>query len=252
MILSYGIPAAVIDAGQQTMPAATYDATDNASAMEAIAAAVAAEGGVFFFDGQGRPTFLDRQRQYTAANTVTFTDGSTSSTRIKYTPDMRAPSDIVRILNDVTVTRTDGVAQNAVDDASRSHFFRKSANYNLDLLTDEEALDRASYIVAKYKDARVRFDALSLMPQGDDNAWPHALGTDLGDLVTVERTPATTPSTLPSQTTVRECFVEGIEHRVAPGSWETNLQLSPAEWAQDAAFHLDASQLDAVNAVLAY
>lgn len=257
-VLSYGVPATALDAGQSTIQQVVVAAADTASALSQIQDAETAEAGTFYFDGTGKPTFKDRHTRYGATSLVTFTDGDVSGAgrdrdpvdKLPYqvlTPDF----DVTKVINDVTVTATGGIAQNAVDDASVGRFFRRSRSLSLPLTTDVDALERANYELFLHSQPSLRFDTLMVRPQGHPNTWPYALGLELGDCVTVVRTPQTTPA-VESQTITRQCFVEAVEHHVDPNVWETTFQLSPAEF-ELSAFILDEAALDAAaNARLVY
>jgi hypothetical protein len=160
-----------------------------------------------------------------------------------YYQDLTPDFDAARILNDVTVTATPGGApQNASDAQSQLRFLRRSLALTPPLMSDSDAAGQAAYELALHKDARLRLAQLTLKPQGQDAAWPHALGREISDLIRVSRNPSTLWSAASGQVT-RPCFVESIQHDIKPGEWLTTFQLSPADlyagWLT-----LDTAQLD--------
>lgn len=249
-MLSYGTPTTVIAAGRTAVAEAVIEVTANTSALAHIQEVVAAERGVFFIDGQGRAVFQDRHDRYGATSIVTFTDGPTSATRLPY-QDLHPDFDVDRIVNEVTVTRDGGVAQTASDGRSRTIYFRRSLSLTPPLLTDAEALDQALFEVTLRKDAALRFDQITVRPEGNMGTWPYALGLELGDKVTVERTPGSFDA-ITAETISQQCFVEAVEHAASPAMWETRFQLSPAD-RYDQFFALGSAVLaDSASATLAY
>lgn len=249
--LSFAAPLTSIDTGWATVQAVTIAATDNVSALQHIQAIAAADPGTFFVDGSGNLVFQDRHHRYNTASQVTFTDGSTSSSRLPY-QQLLPSMDVTRVVNEVTVTATPGgVTQTADDGVSQKQNFRRTLALSPPLVTDAAAADLSQYELWLHKTPLLRFDALTVMPQGNSSTWPHALGRELGDKVTVERTPATRPA-VTSETITRQVFIEAIHHTGTPGSWQTSYQLSPAD-VFGAFFTLDTANLDsALDAALAY
>lgn len=240
--LSYNPPTTLIDAGRSLVQAVTLDITSQTDALQHIQAMAAAERGIFFIDGQGRSVFHDRAHRFNQASSGTFVDVQSSPAGIYY-QDLTPDFDAARILNDVTVTATPGGApQNASDAQSQLRFLRRSLALTPPLMSDSDAAGQAAYELALHKDARLRLAQLTLKPQGQDAAWPHALGREISDLIRVSRNPSTLWSAASGQVT-RPCFVESIQHDIKPGEWLTTFQLSPADlyagWLT-----LDTAQLD--------
>lgn len=238
--LSYNPPTTIIDTGRSLIQAATLPA--GTTALSHIQAMAAAERGIFFIDGQGRAVFHDRAHRFNTTNVGTFVDAASTPSGIYYkdlTPDL----DTARVFNDVTVTATPGgTAQNAIDAISQTRYLRRSMVLTPPLTTDRDALDQASFELALRKDARLRFQQLVIKPQGQDAAWPHALGREISDKIMVQRSPAT-PKQYSTEQINQPCFIESIQHDINPGEWTTTFQLSPADlytgW-----FTLGTAQLD--------
>lgn len=242
-VLSYGIPETVIDAGRSLVQAVTFEEGSGQSALAHIQEVAAAERGLFFIDAQGRAVFQDRFARYGAVSAVTFTDNliSLSSTRLQYR-DLLPEFDVEQLANEVIVTRTGGTPQTARDTASIARYGRRTLTLSLPLTTDEEALDRAAFELTLRKEPRLEFTRLTVKPQAQPAAWPFALGLELGDRVTIERTPDSVASIVP-ETINREGFVEAIQHDLTPNEWITSFQLSPAD-AYGRFWALSSSALD--------
>lgn len=251
-ILSYTTPETVIDTGQTTVAAVTIDEGSNTSALSHIQEVVAAERGMFFIDGQGRAVFQDRTSRYGAASAVTFTDdlATLSASRLKY-QELAPDFSIEQVKNEVIVTRTGGIPQTATDVPSITHFRRRTMALDLALTTDTEALARAQFELSLRKDPRLEFTNLSVKPQAQDAAWPFALGLELSNMVTVERTPDSVDA-ITVETIDRDTFIEAVEHAASPSEWKTSYQLSPADLFTQF-FILGTAELDSeASAVLAY
>lgn len=241
-VLSYNPPTTIIDTGRSQVQAVTLAVSSNTSALSHIQAMANAERGIFFIDGQGRAVFHDRAHRFNTSSVGTFVDATSTPSGIYYY-DLVPDLDTARVFNDITVTATPGgTAQNAVDAASQVNYLRRSMSLSPPLTTDGDALNQASYELALRKDARLRFQQLVLKPQGQDAAWPHALGREISDKILVQRSPATRAAYSTGQIN-QSCFVEAIQHDFKPGEWTTTFQLSPADlytgW-----FTLGTAQLD--------
>lgn len=220
-------PLQTLDTGQTQIPAATWALTDAKTALSAIQDAASSELGVFFIDGSGYAIFHDRQHRLKLTTpSVTFTDASTSASRLNY--ETIAPSyDLDHLYNDVQVTRNGGTTQQVTDATSITSNLRHSLPEAPYLTTDAEALSMATYLLATHKNPAIRFDSLSVLAHLDDNAWPHVLGREISDRVSVEMTPSAIPS-VTTQQIVQPCYVEAVSHKIEPPvQWTTTYQLSP-------------------------
>src|SRR5207248_3281502 len=94
------------------------------------------------------------------------------------------------------------------------------------LTTDVRSQLLGDFVLSNRKTPMLRFDSIMVEGHFDDNAWPHVLGRDISDRVTVELTPPSTGVTVEQET--KDCYIESVTHRVvAPVLWETTYQLSP-------------------------
>lgn len=265
-ILSFSVPASVVDTGNSVVQPVTLAAV---SALEHIQEIVAAERGNAYIDGQGRFIFEDRHSRYNTTPLITFTDGSTSSTRVPYLNDGLAPEfDVDQIKNEIVVTSTGSSnAQRATDGFSIEQFWRHTLSLDLPLAgdltgfgpggeplyapADDAALDRAGFELSLRKDPRLEFTKLSVKPQALAITWSAILARELSDRVTVEADPDSPDPITPEQI-IRDCFIESIAYSIVRGEWSATYQLSPAD-AYGQLFTLDTAMLgDAETAVLAY
>lgn len=220
-----------LDTGQTTalQPFPTASLTET-YAIDAIALVAASESGSVFADGAGNVVFADRGRMLrTPYNTsqVTAGDAAQPSSELPYPPGAPQPGyDRVDVANEVRVQRVDGAVQTATDGTSRymARTLDRSSPQLL-LTTDSEALDVANYLLSRRKNADWHVDEITINPLVDPRWWPHVLGRELGDLITLIRRPpgGGVALTLP-------CRIEGIDHTInPPNTWITKWQLSAAD-----------------------
>ncbi|MEN9297524.1 MAG: hypothetical protein RJA42_1794, partial [Bacteroidota bacterium] len=113
------------------------------------------------------------------------------------------------LLNDVTVTRSGGTAQNVFDQNSIDTYFIHSGDRSGVLMqTDAVALDMANMILSTRSDVELRIDSVQLnLEDGSDTARCVA-GLDVELLDAVEVT-----KVMPGSTTVtQQLLVQGLNH----------------------------------------
>ena len=226
-----------INAGLSTLQA--WTASDSI-VLGMIQRLVESENGYFWVSADGKIYF--RERSYRITNSRSTTSQGTFGDlagELPYSAIVPAFDDTF-IYNDVRITRTGGVQQTTGDSASIQAYFRRALiRSDLLIANDNEAVDAAGWLLSQYKDAALRFKRVTLDPQADDtNLWPHALGRDFHDRITVKRRPPGGGTAI-----TQECFIEGVEHRMIAGpvtSWLTSWNLSPASstgsyWVLDSA-----------------
>jgi Fe-S cluster assembly iron-binding protein IscA len=153
-----------------------------------------------------------------------YTDVSPGPTDLRYT-NVDFAFDDQLILNDVTVTRYDDnigpdpVPQTVTDAASISTYFTKSGQRTGILVqTDQEASDQAHTLVAARKDSQIRIDSMSLnLLDGTEFETLVNVSMDIYTLINITKTMAG------GSTISRELFVQGVQHDVRPGIWNTKL-----------------------------
>lgn len=204
-----------IDIGQSTLQA---DPGTSRNVLEALQTVENSEFGGIFIDGQSQVNFVSRDNLITRPATSLY-DFSDTGSDISYTNAVVAYDDTT-LINDVTITRSGGTAQNAFDQASIDKFFLHSGNRDGILVqTDAEALNQAKGILATRKDPEVRIDSIQLNLYDDINPDKPKAGVDIDllDGITVTKTmPGSTSVTQPS-------LVNAIHHDVTKSTWVTTL-----------------------------
>ena len=204
-----------IDTGNSTLQA---DPGTSRNVLEALQTVENSEFGGVFVDGQSNVVFVDRDSLITrpATSLYSFNDNGTD---ISYTNAVVAYDDTT-LINDVTVTRSGGTAQNVYDQTSIDTFFLHSGIRDGILVqTDTEALNQAKGILATRKDPEVRIDSIQLNLYDDINPNKPKAGVDIDllDGITVTKTmPGNTSVTQPS-------LVNAIHHDITKSSWMTTL-----------------------------
>jgi hypothetical protein len=206
-----------IDVGDSTMQA---DPGGNRGILQAIQTVEQSEFGAFFMTRAGEARFLDRTdvSELADATVRNYTDVPPGPTDLTYTGIDFAFDDQL-ILNDVTVTRVGGTPQTVTSAASIATYFTKSGQRS-DILveTDAESLDQANTLLAARKNSQIRIDSMSLnLLSGTEFEQIVNLGMDIYTLINITKTFAG------GSTITRELFVQGVQHDVRPGVWNTKL-----------------------------
>lgn len=212
-----GIGLISVDAGKATLQATTFT---NASALSAMQTLEASEQGSVYADEANIIQFADRHAilSETRSNTsqATFGTGNLPYTEIA----LDYSSSLIK--NNVTVTRTGGVAQTSTDATSVTAYGKKSYGLSgMAMSTDVQALATAAFIVSAYKDPAVRVSSITIASQYHADTMTQALSRQIRDRVTVQFAP-------PGGGTIsQELFIEGIEHSVSPqGQMSTRFTFS--------------------------
>jgi hypothetical protein len=204
-----------IDTGQSTLQA---DPGTSRNVLEALQTVENSEFGGIFMDGESRVNFVDRDSLITrpATSIYSFND---NGTQISYNNAVVSFDDTT-LINDVTVTRSGGTAQNVFDQPSIDKYFLHSGNRTGILVqTDTEALNQAKGVLATRKDPEVRIDSIQLNLYDDVNPNKPLAGVDIDllDGITVTKTmPGSSSVTQPS-------LVNAIHHDITKSSWMTTL-----------------------------
>ena len=207
-----------IDTGQSTLQA---DPGTSRNVLEALQTVENSEFGGIFVDGESVINFVGRDELITRPATSIYTFSDTGSD-ISYTNAVVAFDD-TNLINDVTVTRSGGTAQNVFDQPSIDKYFLHSGIRDGILVqTDAEALNQAKGILATRMDPEVRIDSIQLNLYDDTNPNKPKAGVDIDllDGITVTKTmPGATSVTQPS-------LVNAIHHDITKRSWNTTLYTS--------------------------
>lgn len=162
---------------------------------------------------------------FTQTETVTVTLDVTRGPYLKYVA--LTPSYSNRdIRNYVTVTRSGGVAVTATDTASITAYGVRSYSLSTVASTDADSATTAARIITRYAEPELRFDNFTIAPRYQpDDLIPQALGREIGDRVTVIRTPQNVGSPI-----IKDGIIEGVTHTITPDDWLTAFNLSPEQW----------------------
>lgn len=184
---------------------------------------VDSELGELYIDAAGNVTFRNRRAilNDTRSTQSQVTLGDTVSD-VPY-EDLTITYDDTQIVNLALIGRVGGTQQQAADTISQQTYLVRTQN-RTDLLmtTDAEAADYAGFLVYQGKDPELRFDQVSLWPTTFDGLWPHALGREFGDRITLVRHP---PG---GGTITRDCFIRGVSHQGSADDWRTQWVLQSA------------------------
>lgn len=154
-------------AGYANLPIGTLDTsltsvpfTDLAgrSAWDALQQVTDAEAGVSFVDGSGNLTFHNRNR----SPAKTTPDLTLAATYV--TPDVQPVDDDQQLINyfEVTAEGTSNGAQIARNVTAETTHGRYSASASYLVTTDQEALDRANWIVGNFAEPTTRYGTLTI------------------------------------------------------------------------------------------
>lgn len=207
-----------IDTGVSTLSSAVVGGT-LLSAMQKVEET---EQGALFMSKDGAVRFVARDKLVSGANYGTFGD---SDPELEYA-DLAYVYDDQLLFNDVQVTREDGITQVVGDATSQARYLRRSKVFDGVLYTtDAEARGLAEWWLDHYKDPVLRAVNMKLEPSAGNSTthYPHVLGRELLDRVTVRRRPQNLGSAID-----QDVMVEGISHDVTADEWVTTWNLSPA------------------------
>ena len=198
---------------------------NGAEAIDYIRDVEASEQGVFAFDVDGNARFIDRVALAQAASVATFSDDGAAGA-IAYARLQRDGNHIDTISNIVT-TSYSTVGAITRSDATSIAAYDKSRKF-IDAPTipnGKTASACSAYALRLGKDPATRVPTLVAPMRLDtgDNEADKLLGLELGDIVTVERTPGGVGSQV-----VKRLVVQGISHQIDLEQWWVTLYLSPA------------------------
>ena len=185
--------------------------------LDAIQTVEQSEFGAFFMDAEGRATFYDRDTvsKYADATPYLFSD---DGVELPYA-NIDLAFDDALIVNDVTVTRLNGTAQNVFDQTSiDTYYIHAGTRDGILVQTDTEARNQAKMILDARKDTAVRFDSMTLNLMEDNSALVIAgLNMEIFNLANI------TKSMSGNTTITREVFVQGLQHDITRTSFTTKV-----------------------------
>jgi hypothetical protein len=131
------------------------------------------------------------------------------------------------------------VALEADFPSEAEYFARGPLSQGVETTSDQDAYDRASWSLTKYRQPQIRANEIVIEPSSNPAFWPAALGVEQGDIVTVNRRPIAAPAYSVN------CVVQKVTHQIGPGRWRTKLNLSPY-FPEDNVLQLDTGGFDSV------
>lgn len=213
--LDYPATLRDIDAGDSTLQA---DPGTARQAIDALQLVKKSEFGELFLDAEGRVTFLSRSAVTAslASPVYTFADDGSG---IAFQNAVVALDDSL-VVNDVTVTRAGGSAQNVFDQNSIDKYFIHSGVRDGVLVqTDQEALDMANMLLSTRKETETRIDSIVLNLEDGDNVARVVAGlnAELMDCVDVIKV-------MPGSTTINQTLlVQGLHHDITHRKFTTTV-----------------------------
>lgn len=203
-----------INAGNSTLQ---DDPGGSRTLLEAIQTVEQSEFGAFFMDAEGRATFYDRDTVSKYADAVPY-QFSDDGTELPYAAIDLAFDDAL-VVNDVTVQRLNGTAQNVFDqDSIDKYYIHAGSRTGILVQTDAEALEQANMILDARKETQVRVDSMTLNLMEDNSQLVIAgLNMELFNLVNVSKI-------MPGNTSItREVFVQGLNHDITRTTFTTQV-----------------------------
>lgn len=224
-----------VDTGKITI---SGDQEVTGSLISQIQDVASAELGVVFISKDGDVVFRERYSELTlaasATSNATFTE--LASGDCPYQDLTFSYSDDV-LKNQVVVSRVNGTTQATMQDDASIALYGVRTEQLSDLLVtaDSEARQIGELYLTIYGNPEYFPEQMTLVPESKPaTLYPQVLGRELRDRVTVT---FTSPGGI-SRTV--QCFVDGVEHVVTPGRWETKFMLTNATY-YDNFFILDSA-----------
>jgi hypothetical protein len=198
------------------------------SAYDILQTLATGQGGRSFVDRSGVFRFQDYNNIVPGSTSLTFSDQRTSAT-IEY-DDIAITSGAKYLRNQVILTDPAGNSVTATNGYSSQQYGLRSAvllSYGGVLgYSNTEFTTIANYLAnhfatPSYRVDSISFDCMNLNGFGG-SVWANFLPLELGQRVSVARTPIYTTAT------TYDCLVQSINHDISPTGWRTSLNLSPA------------------------
>jgi hypothetical protein len=199
---------------------------DRQSAMGYMQDAETAEDGYLFIGDNGNVIFRSRSWQWLQASVGTFSDDGSNIPYESITIDANS---LEPLRTAVSVTYGANDAYLKVEDATTKAAYGPALEaLSTPTLADSyTARQLANYRLRAWKNPSTRITELTVQPRAKAaTAYPVILNLELGDRITVERTPG---NPVVGSQIVKSLTVQGIRHDVdVEGRWTTTLYLSPA------------------------
>jgi hypothetical protein len=179
-----------------------------------------------FVTGAGLVRFIARDSLLKAPYTTSQGTFGDSAAELEY-GDLSYEYNDALIFNEIHVSRSGGTVVVVEDTTSQTRYLRRTKTLDGLLHEDDStSVDLANWVLAHYKDPTLRVTGMRLEPSAGNETthFPHALGRELLDRVTVLRRPQNLGPAIS-----QESMIQGITHTVTAVEWVTSWDLSPAE-----------------------
>jgi len=214
---AFGWPYRELDTSSVRMRASTL----GQSRFEEAQRAADAEGGAFYFDGEGTAIFRNREwSQFELKEPSDIIGGPLGLPIVDVDVEWTAAI----IVNDAQYARIDGEAIRQENPQSQALYgTRTRRRFDLQCQDDTDVEYLASRVVERLAYDRLRVNAVTVHPFTNLEAR-RALALAIGDVVTVT---VSLRGGLWSYTT--EASIQGIAHRVTASDWEVTYQLEDTQ-----------------------
>lgn len=199
--------------------------TANSPLSSALNADAISSGGLWFVNGAGNLVVLPREYLYDRPTSVIFGD-NVAGGEVPYEPDTGFDFDNTYLQNSAQATLQQGPNSLATpvirDTASGAQYFQRGPiQQNVSAGSVEDATDRATWSLNKYKQPSLRVRQMKVNLASRPSAIQAVLTTGLTDTAQVNRRPLGQGSySLP-------VVVGRVQHDIGPGKWETTYQMYP-------------------------
>ena len=201
--------------------------------MEYARKAERSEQGMLFYDVSGQVRFIGREGLWSSTSVATFTDDGNAGDLVYLDAVRGSHHDTIR--NIVTASwRLGGITNRDATSITNYGEARESVD-SVTLNTAQEAGNLSAYVVRTRKDPSTRISSLTVPVRitGGDNEAEKLLALEIGDRITVERTPMGV-----SPQVVKDVIVQGLQHEITPSQWIVTVYSSPAPLSNTAAPYL--------------
>jgi hypothetical protein len=186
------------------------------------------EGGRCYTTANGSIIYMPRWALYNQPVVATFGDNGT--TEIPFSQDSGFSVDNTFIYNQISATQNRGpnttVFYEQTNSASQLQFFNRSGlTIQSNAMSPFDTYGAVNWASTKYSTPSRRVSQVNVSPaksQGSiTNAFSSVLGSELQDVVTVNRRPIGGAVLTVTGT------IQRIEHQIGPNEWDTSYQISP-------------------------
>jgi hypothetical protein len=238
---SAGWPVAdrTIAVGNSTLQATPL----SGNVLEELQTAVESEAGEIYMDASGKVVFRNRHALSTDARSTTVQATFGNTTPLSFV-EVNLSTDDGTLWNEAIITRNGGNVQIVEDTPSVTEFlYRTFDRSGLMLQDDITARNYGQWIVYTSKDPELRFESLTLYPQGNPTSlFPQVLTREIGDRIQIIRQPPGGGSPV-----TRDVFIRGIHHSISQERWITTWTLQSATRYVANFFNLDSATTGVLN-----